>query len=337
MNISNSNTSKKRINWIDQARGFAILMVVYGHNFPVLEKYIYTFHVPLFFCVAGFFHSKKNTFGDVKTRLKQLIIPYFIWSILLYFAWFFVTRFYGESAQISLSPLKNLFGVFYAQGGREYMDWGIPLWFLPCLFLVFFMFYLIQKIALKYFRIVALFLLICSGFLMSQYTDYKYFWSFDVALVALCFYATGYFFKNNILNLNKKETFYLLFVALGIHVGLYSFNIKVDMYRSIYGHQFVFITSGIFGSLFWLMFFKLVPIFNVFSYFGKNTIIILGTHFRVLTFIKLIIILLGGGMLFDFTEMEKIGITVMQLILIVPIIYIINKYLPLLNGKLKKS
>ena len=337
LGFSNLNTFKERINWIDQARGFAILMVVYGHNFPYLEKYIYTFHVPLFFLVAGFFHPKKNSLINVKTRFKQLIIPYFIWAFLLYFTWVFVTRFYGDSANLSLSPLKNLIGVFYAQGGREYMDWGIPLWFLPCIFLVFSIFFFIQKIGPKLLKTTILFSLICIGFLISHYFNFKYFWSFDVALVALCFYGIGYFFKNKLLNLNKRETLLLLFIALIFHLTLYFFNIKVDMYRSVYGNQFVFITSGIFGSLFWLMFFKSFPVFDFLSYLGKNTIILLCSHTRVLTFIKLIILIVGGSAVFNFNEFTKIGLTVLQIILMIPIIYLVNKYLPLLNGKIKKD
>tara|TARA_B110001450_G_C17653408_1_gene494209 strand:- start:1587 stop:2600 length:1014 start_codon:yes stop_codon:yes gene_type:complete len=337
LNFSSSDKSKNRINWIDQARGFAILMVVYGHNFPVLEKYIYTFHVPLFFCIAGFFHSKNNALINIKIRFKQLIIPYFIWSSLLYISWVFVTRFYGESANLLLSPLKNFIGIFYAQGGREYMDWGIPLWFLPCLFAVYTMFFFVHKIHSKNLRTVLFLLLIFTGFLIPNYFDFRFPWSFDVALVALCFYSFGYFLKNYLTTLNKRNAILLLVTTLLMHILLYFFNTKVDMYRSVYGSQLIFIIAGLSGSVFWLMFFKLSPIFNVFSYFGKNSIIILVTHLRVLAVIKLIIILFGGVMLFNFNEAQKIIITTSQLILMIPIIYFVNKYLWLFNGKPKKN
>ena len=265
------------------------------------------------------------------------MIPYFIWSISLYFLWVFVTRFYGDSANLSLSPVKNLIGVFYAQGGREYMDWGIPLWFLPCIFVVFSIFSFVPKIASKKIKALVLVLLICIGFLMSYYSKFNYFWSFDIALVALSFYGLGFFFKERLLNLNKKEALWLLLVALIFHSVLYFFNTKVDMYRSVYGNQFVFIISGVFGCLFWLMFFKSFPVFKFFSYLGKNTIVILGSHTRVLTVIKLIILILGGSAIFNFNEFTKIGISVLQIILMIPIIYLINKYLPLLNGKIKKG
>jgi fucose 4-O-acetylase-like acetyltransferase len=85
------------------------------------------------------------------------------------------------------------------------------------------------------------------------------------------------------------------------------------------------------------MFFKSFPVFDFLSYLGKNTIILLCSHTRVLTFIKLIILIVGGSAVFNFNEFTKIGLTVLQIILMIPIIHLVNKYLPLLNGKIKKD
>ena len=60
--------STKRLNWVDQARGWSIFLVVYGHNFPVLESYIYSFHVPLFFFISGMFHKKEFTLNSIKNN-----------------------------------------------------------------------------------------------------------------------------------------------------------------------------------------------------------------------------------------------------------------------------
>ena len=45
-----------RIDWIDVAKGLAIILVVAGHaGFPILvEGAIYSFHMPLFFMTSGF-------------------------------------------------------------------------------------------------------------------------------------------------------------------------------------------------------------------------------------------------------------------------------------------
>ena len=42
---------KKRIEWVDIAKGIAILLMVIGHEVPsgLLYVFIFSFHMPLFF------------------------------------------------------------------------------------------------------------------------------------------------------------------------------------------------------------------------------------------------------------------------------------------------
>ena len=95
----------KRIEWIDSARGFAILLVVVGHvlggytgnyGVPLYQKIIdlivdiiYTFHMPLFFMISGYVFglkkynwSKSNYVVFVKYKAKTLLVPYFLFSTL---------------------------------------------------------------------------------------------------------------------------------------------------------------------------------------------------------------------------------------------------------------
>ena len=81
---------KERINWIDLLKGFGILLVIYGHNLPYFEKYIYSFHMPLFFFISGLMHPNKINFKVIKKRAKQILAPYFLWSFLLFLFWFFI-------------------------------------------------------------------------------------------------------------------------------------------------------------------------------------------------------------------------------------------------------
>ena len=114
--------ASKRLNWIDQARGLAIFMVVYGHNFPSIEPYIYSVHVPLFFLISGIFQPAVVSSQQWIRRVKQLLIPYFFWAAALFLFWWTVGRKFGKSSTQDLSVVDNFMGVFYAQGGPEYMD-----------------------------------------------------------------------------------------------------------------------------------------------------------------------------------------------------------------------
>lgn len=90
---------KKRIIWADSLKGWLILLVVLGHSIQTilgddcfenhLWNFIYSFHMPAFMAVSGYWAYKKNysqrsdnIFDYCKKRCWQLLIPYFIWSFL---------------------------------------------------------------------------------------------------------------------------------------------------------------------------------------------------------------------------------------------------------------
>ena len=336
--MSKENTlNTQRIDWIDQVKGFGIILVVYGHNFPIIEDYIYSFHMPLFFLLAGIFHPKKSNFQVIKKRVQQILIPYFLWSFLLFIFWFFIGRKFGESSLLDLSPLKNFIGIFFSQGDTTYMNWGIPMWFLPSLFLTFLIFYWIQKIKNSILKIILCLTCITIGFILPKVFNVYFFWSFDVSLVGLTFYAFGFYTKKIILQKSQKKEYLLILFFLIFH-SILSFLIvqKVDMYRSIYGNASLFIINAISGVLFWLLLIKNFNKFTFLSFFGKNTIPILALQIRAMTFIKLMILLFFGTKIFNFNEFEKVVSSLFQLALIYPIIILINKYAPQLNGKTKK-
>ncbi|MFT3980384.1 MAG: acyltransferase [Ferruginibacter sp.] len=97
-----STTKAARLNWIDYARGIAIILVAYRHVFegaklggvnvdkyPWLEYaniFFYSFRMPLFFIVSGVFISwsvqKWGIKKYVEGRLRTILYPYFVWGAL---------------------------------------------------------------------------------------------------------------------------------------------------------------------------------------------------------------------------------------------------------------
>ena len=75
----------KRIEWLDIAKGIAIVSVVAGHTLAVsglARHIIFTFHMPLFFVAAGY-TFKSGTMGSVCRRsVKRLLIPYLMLSVI---------------------------------------------------------------------------------------------------------------------------------------------------------------------------------------------------------------------------------------------------------------
>lgn len=328
----------KRKAWIDQARGLSIFLVVYGHNFPQIEPYIYSFHVPLFFFIAGMFHPDNVDFTVIKRRAKMILVPYFIWASLLFLFWWAVGRNFGKSSELNLSVMDNFIGIFYAQGGQAFMNWGIPLWFLPCVFVLFLCYSALQKIKPNALYFGVLVMAVSIGFIWPALTGIHLPWSLDVALVALVFYSCGKHLKEFLFQIKGYQQILLLVSLFLVHFISFYFNTeKVDMYRSTYGNQLLFALSGLCGSVFYILFFKTIPWFKFLTFIGKHTIVILATHLRALTIIKLLMLLILGAAAYEFNELEKFILAIAQVLIIIPLIYLINKFVPILDGKVARN
>lgn len=76
----------KRIEWIDIARGIGIILVILGHiGIGKIGKFIYSFHIPLFFFLSGYcFSGNGIDIKDfLKKKVKKLIVPYIFIGIVI--------------------------------------------------------------------------------------------------------------------------------------------------------------------------------------------------------------------------------------------------------------
>ena len=77
-------SARKRIEYVDVAKGIAILLVVVGHTFSAydpgsfLNKFIYSFHMPLFFILSGFFYKPQEFKKALGKKVRSLLFPYLI-------------------------------------------------------------------------------------------------------------------------------------------------------------------------------------------------------------------------------------------------------------------
>lgn len=120
-----------RLLTVDVARGIGILLVVLGHNAVFREsshalyEAIYLFHMPLFFFVSGVTFKATSAGEALKKRARALLVPYFIMGALAVL----MTAQSGDAGRV----LDEIRGVLYGTGHTIRF---VPLWFLPCLFLV---------------------------------------------------------------------------------------------------------------------------------------------------------------------------------------------------------
>ncbi len=85
----------ERLNYVDYARGLAILLVVIGHlcrynfegdNAKAVFYFIYSFHMPLFFFLSGYVvMMSRASLYDYKSfilrKMQTLLIPFFCWCL----------------------------------------------------------------------------------------------------------------------------------------------------------------------------------------------------------------------------------------------------------------
>jgi fucose 4-O-acetylase-like acetyltransferase len=136
------NTSTKRDIALDVAKGLAIILIVYFH---VLETYVGDwqtttqlwywaapnhFALPLFVFISGYLVHKLE-FKQITHRAQQLMIPYLVWSIVL----FFFTSFIATGFLVHGNLFKTLLYDFWTLTTSS-------LWFLPALLVLYIIVYM---------------------------------------------------------------------------------------------------------------------------------------------------------------------------------------------------
>ena len=122
-------TPEARLDWLDRAKGWAIVMVVWGHNpqlsvaFPLLHLLVFAVHVPLFFALSGATLHQGLPLRTVIARSSALLWVYACASLL-----FLPRALWGGDGAAPLADV--LAGIVYASGQTIRT---VPIWFLPCL------------------------------------------------------------------------------------------------------------------------------------------------------------------------------------------------------------
>lgn len=152
----------KRDTTISICKGIAIILMVIAHAEAPgwLCKFIFEFHMPLFFITAGYFFSLKYLNDEatfVKKRIKGLYIPFVKWSVffLIIHNWMFdigvLNEVYGNEAGGVTHPYtwhqiqQNLWNIVTAMGGYDQFLCG-AFWFFRGLFVASILYLIIYKI-----------------------------------------------------------------------------------------------------------------------------------------------------------------------------------------------
>ncbi|UFK68879.1 acyltransferase family protein [Limosilactobacillus reuteri] len=280
-------TTKVRDKSLDIIRG-SILLVVLGHISGIpfeLKKYIYSFHIPLFFFVSGYlFNFAKYRYFSykefIKYKAKKYILPYFRMGLICLLLFGIVYPLFAEgfSKQYMLQSTKYVLGLLYSRGGPNYMAWSSPLWFLTALFIAEIIFFVVLKFNFKYPLIVFGILAILS-YIYSITIKIPLPWNIDVAMFAVLFMYLG--FITHKYNLTKHINLPVFLLLIVIFVLSVAYNNEIDMNLRNYGNGFLTIISGTIGTVICLQIARLLKENKILEFYGKNTLFIMGYTYAV--------------------------------------------------------
>ena len=218
---------QERIIWIDNLRVIGILAVILGHISSPLGNFIYSWHMPLFFLLAGFFLKHElSTKEFIVKDFTRLIIPYFIFAIL---ALIIETIKRAALNREGLDYLYELQGIFIWMDYPALMNtYGFVLWFLPSLFfsrlIIFFLNKYISSLLVQSTIVLILFIFSLRINIIL---------GIDNALNAVLFVFIGSIFYK--FYQNNKILYLLPFILLGLIIffGIPSLDMASKSYENI--------------------------------------------------------------------------------------------------------
>lgn len=223
--MSCSVNKSSRIEYIDIAKGIAILCVMTSHLcHGHLHKLLFSFEVPLFFFLSGFFLRRTSPFSEIsKKRLKQLIIPFMgLATFVTLIRVIYVILHNTASFEKIISTVLITFS-------GEWSDASMgPYWFLPALFISS----LITSVLLRLKNGVLYALVLFSiGAWVTAHISSLLPWNVGLALASVIYVFMGaYCRENDILEKHYTNDFiYISFLIIFWLYGAMRFGVALSV------------------------------------------------------------------------------------------------------------
>lgn len=200
---------KQREQAYDIMKGIAILLMMAAHlvwNDGLPKQKIYSFHMPLFFILAGMFAKNIEAISSFKdyTRknAKRLLRPYIVTFLMLCACGAVQSMAKHDSSYL----LRQLFSMLTASADGWKSDWGLiyagPMWFLVALFWIRELFYGIQRACMRVPKykdelIVGICVALSVLSVLIRPLSPALPLSILPAFTSIAFYAVGYYIKRH--------------------------------------------------------------------------------------------------------------------------------------------
>lgn len=338
--------SAKRIEWIDQVKGFAIICMVISHAIPGytngLKNWITSFNMPLFFFVSGclakdMIRDWKELLYYLRKKFHTIGIPYFFFCIvyLLFIAALSVLAGTDQSTVIGelLSGLKNILFMFGIQS----------MWFLPVHFFAMMIFdFGVTRTDKKTVRPLLVLGIITVLLTISRSNAEFSMWIrlCGKTLAALVFVIAGNLLRKAVMKMKAPIILSALIAisVLSVINGFVSVNFEYGNYPVLF-----FVNAIILSLCICSLFMKIEAytppmIHSVLDFYGRDTIVVLVTNNLVIEILRLLDYKLTGDFFLNHGTAGCLLFAVLILVLEYPVI-LLAQYtnLSVLFGKRRKD
>lgn len=284
---------KRRIKWIDVLKFFGIFAIYLGHfgeSAGYGYEFVFKFHVPIFFFIAGCTESMISSVGiieGIKKKTKTLLIPWMVFALLSS-----VVKIVTSNASIEAVPsiIKLIL-----KGTVRNSFFAYSLWFLTCLYVVSVLFLFIKKLNNHWYMLLTSLLtfVIAEKFLPHRpIVEPTIIFNIDSALYYMIYFVIGYicFERVNKVLESRNRMINVVCIISGIvafgYTGLVYFG--RDMLQIVNEIPVVGIFKPVFTALIIIWFFIIVSYIlrdvAIFNSIGANTLYLCGSEYIIKTF-----------------------------------------------------
>lgn len=357
-----------RIGSIDTARFIAISLVFYGHfveqvmylgNAAAAEhyKWVYAFHMPLFYLLSGVVASERRlsmpTGVFLRDMLRSRLVPYFCFAvaplavILTGVPGWFPTVDLAASAGYVNGLISTLMGL---------PAFNIPLWFLASLIVLELLHRVLGRFWTTQTRIItAIIGFYTLGYVFNRYIDVLelqlIFWMAHAVPLGYAFYLTGILLRRSGWLERSYPTRWVVAAALfglvvltltyGLNQGPFRLLDAVVMMFGTVGHPLLFPLTALVGSTVVILAARLLPRWQWLEHLGEITIIIYGLHGFFYHFVNPPLaawmsayLPLQSGLVLGVSATIAV---LLSLVIAVPIAIAIERYVPEMAGRKRLS
>ncbi|SLM62869.1 MULTISPECIES: acyltransferase family protein [Dickeya] len=287
-------------NYIDILKGIGILSIIIGHSWYFASKYVYSYHLALFFFVSGFLYNEErygqNPFLNLASRIKSNYPKYLFYSALIgAFHNFFIDVHIYNASQVywTFYNFRNYILNSAALTNSELL-YGATWFVLPLVFsssifggIIYFGNVIknrTQSHLAKNLVIIILGLVCCALGYERMVIKFILPMRLDVALFVIPLFIMAYFVKLYVDNYYKYLKWYIAALLFPLTIFL---TYKMGWFVSLGSQDVIFYSFyvlsviGIYQCMYLakLIKEKLGVIANIFSMMGKYSFEIMAFHF----------------------------------------------------------